>query len=367
MAALPYERSCFLPPSIFGLLFDEAIDTEDEFIAKAMEKIDPTPKNLYVPFNPPVFPFDNKDFEDPFYLVENSPGDIIDLELLKDISDDELSSYLKDVFVRFSYKSGGKIKIKKRELLHYIGKNYFYMAKKGQQKVKKDKRKTFLTVKSRSTASIHIPETTRRAIIRRKVGGDDALIADDDVVNFKKSSGQRADILVAIDTSMSMEQGGKLEFARKACLSFHYYEDSRNARVEFVSFNDRIDKIAPLDVLTLKPVGMTHTAELLDFVFRHFSQRGSENHELYVITDGYPQHEGIEDAQYLTVTLKTAQRLKRLQIKAKILLVQAPGYEINSNNMKYNRLICESLGGELIRVDADGLSGVLIGIKAGFN
>ncbi|MBF0457826.1 MAG: VWA domain-containing protein [Nitrospirae bacterium] len=374
---LQYEREgcCFLPPVIFGMLLDENVGSGDEFAAKAMEKINPTPKNLYVPFNPPVFPFDNRDFEDPFYLVENSPCDIIDLQYLKDIPDDELIGYFKDIFVRFSYKSNGRIKIKKKELLHYAGKNYYFEIKRAEAgkkvKAEKPRQKSFLTGKIKSTTAIHIPETARRSVIRRRVCLDDMIIRDEDVVNLKRRARERSDILVALDSSTSMEQGGKLEFARKACLSFHYYQnsgqDSRDARVEFVSFNDKIEKIAPLDVLTLKPMGMTHTAGLLDFVFRYFSRMGSDNHELYIVTDGYPQCAGIEDAEYLSITLKTALRLRRLLIKTRILLVHAPGYEINPNNLKYNKLICESLGGELIRVDADGLSVALIDIKAASN
>lgn len=349
------------------MLLDEHFDSEDEFVDMAMEKIDPMPKNLHVPFNPPVFPFDNKDFEDPFYLVEDSPGDMVGLECLKDLSDDELSGYFKDIFVRFSYKSDGKIKIKRKELLNYVGRNYYFEMKKGAigKKIKKDtrKKKSFLTEKPHSLASIHIPETSRRGIIRRKVHGDNAIIREDDVVNLKRHSIERADILVAIDRSTSMEQGGKLHYAKKACLSFHYYQDSRDSRVEFVTFNEKIEKIAPLDVLTLKPSGMTHTAELLDFAFKYFSATGGVNQELYIITDGYPQRAGVEDAEYLSVTLKTAGRLRRLHIKTGIVLVHAPGYEINPNNMKYNRLICESLGGQLIRADADGLSAALMDIK----
>ncbi|MEO5359686.1 MAG: hypothetical protein H7843_04480 [Nitrospirota bacterium] len=358
--------SCFLPPVIFGMMLDEEFDSEEEFIDMAMAKIDPTPKNLYVPFNPPVFPFDNKDFEDPFYLVENSPGDLVDLECLKDLTDEQLSDYFRDVFVRFSYKSDGRIKIKKKELLHYVGKNYYFEMKKGAKRTKtqKRKKKSFLTEKARSMAAIHIPETARLGIIRQKVHHDNVIIREDDVVNLKRHSRERADILVAIDSSTSMEQGGKLQFAKKACLSFHYYRNSQDDRVEFISFNDKIEKIAPLDVLTLKPVGMTHTAELLDFVYSYFSRTGSINQELYIITDGYPQRAGVEDAKYLSVTLKTAQRLRRLHLKTKILLVHVPGYEINPNNQKYNRLICESLGGELVRVDAGGLSVALMDIEA---
>lgn len=367
---LQYEqRCCFLPPAIFGLLLDEEFNSGDEFAASAIEKINPTPKNLYVPFNPPVFPFDNRDFEDPFYLVENSPGDIIDLQYLKDIPDDELCGYLKDIFIRFSYKSEGRIKIKKRELLQYVGKNYYFETRATGKKIKAEKlrKKSFLKGKTKSITAIHIPETARRSIIRRKVRRDDMIIRDEDVVNLRRRSNERSDILVALDSSTSMEQGGKLEFARKACLSFHYYQDNRDARVEFVSFNDKIEKIAPLDVLTLKPRGMTHTAELLDFVFRYFSRSGSDHQQLYIITDGYPQCAGIEDTEYLSITLKTALRLRRLHIKTKILLVHAPGYEINPNNLKYNKLICESLGGELSRVDADGLSIALMDIKAAAN
>ncbi|WP_420264985.1 vWA domain-containing protein [Candidatus Magnetominusculus dajiuhuensis] len=362
--AFQYERSCYIPPAIFGLLLDGEADSEDEFIQRAMEKIDPTPKNLYVPFNPPVFPFDNRDFEDPFYLVENGPGDIIDLKYLKDLTDEQLNGYLKDIFVRFSYKSEGGIKVKRKELLHYAGKNFYLGIKKGAQRQRagsRKKKKSFLTEKTRSTAAIHIPETTRRSIIRRRVHRDNAIIRDDDVVNLKRCSRERADVLVAIDSSTSMEQGGKLQSAMKACLSFHYYRGSRNARVEFVSFNDKIEKIAPLDILTLKPVGMTHTAELLDFVSRYFSRRGGDTNELYIITDGYPQRAGVEDAEYLSVTLKMAIKLRHLHINTKTLLVHAPNYELNPNNFMYNRLICESLGGELVRVDADDLSSAMIG------
>ncbi|MBF0555115.1 MAG: hypothetical protein HQK96_11270, partial [Nitrospirae bacterium] len=122
-----------------------------------------------------------------------------------------------------------------------------------------------------------------------------------------------------------------------------------------------IEKISPLDVLALKPVGMTHTAELLDFVFRYFSRRGTDCNELYIITDGYPQRAGVEDAEYLSVTLKMAIKLRSLHVKTKTLLVHAPQYELNPNNLMYNKLICESLGGELIRVDADDLSSAMIG------
>ncbi|QWR77301.1 vWA domain-containing protein [Candidatus Magnetomonas plexicatena] len=366
---LNYEKTFILPPSVIALLLDEDNNTEDKFLYAALEKIHPRVVNLEVPFNPPVFPFDNNDFQDPFYLVHTETQEAIDLGGIKSMDETEAKEYLKEIYGRFTFLSNGRVRVRKRDLVSYAGKSYYFdtLKKSGLKALKDDsahrRKKDFLTRKTSSLSEVNMPATLVKGVIRRVVTGAMTLLEQDDLMGYRRHSADRANILVAIDSSTSMEQYGKLEYARMAALSFHYYKSTHNRenRVEFVAFNETIQRTDPVDILSIKACGMTHTAELLEFVFKYFSRKHvCENPELYIITDGYPQKGGISDSTYQRQTLKAAERLKTLKIRTKILLVYTEDCPLSDSTVSYNKLISDALSGELIEVGPEDISLTLI-------
>ncbi|MEO5358084.1 MAG: VWA domain-containing protein [Nitrospirae bacterium YQR-1] len=365
-----YEKPVsIVPPSILALLLDNENDMEDKFVLAAMEKLHPAVKNLEVPFNPPVFPFDNNDFQDPFYLVHTDTQAAIDLGNIKSMDDTEAEAFLKEIYGRFTFLSNGKVRVKKRDLINFAGKSYYFdtIKKSGHKASKEDaaekRKKDFLAGKTSLLSDIHMPSTIVKGVIRRVVTGALTLIEKDDLMSCRRQAGERANILIAIDSSTSMEQYGKLEYAAMASLSFHYYKSThyRESKVKFVAFNENIQETDPLDILGIKAGGMTHTAELLEFVYHYFSGKNKgENPELYIITDGYPQKSGISDTVYQSRTLKAAQRLKTLKIRTKILLVYTEDSTLNDSVVRYNKLISDALSGELIKIGPRDISQTLI-------
>ncbi|MBF0520709.1 MAG: hypothetical protein HQK92_13425, partial [Nitrospirae bacterium] len=306
---------------------------------------------------------------DPFYLVHTETEEAIDLGGIKNMDETETKEYLKEIYGRFTFLSNGRVRVRKRELVNYAGKSYYFdTLKKSGLKVLKDKsvqkrKKDFLTSKVSSLSDINMPSTLVKGIIRRVVTGAITLLEKDDLMGYRRHSAEKANILVAIDSSTSMEQYGKLEYARMAALSFHYYKSTHNRenKVEFVAFNESIQKTDPVDILGIKAGGMTHTAELLEFVFQYFARKHmGENPELYIITDGYPQKGGISDSTYQRQTLKAAERLKTLKIRAKILLVYTEDCPLNASTVLYNKMISDALSGELIEIDPEDISLTLI-------
>lgn len=362
-----YEKRLDLPPVLIALLLDGANSTKERFVEAAQSKLNKVPKYLDVDFNPPVFPFDNRYFQDPYFLVEDCHDEAIDLENIRKLNSDEFDTYLGEVYDKFTYKSNGCVRIRRKELLEYAGKNYFFeVTSNSNKKTDKDgnanKKKVFIPKKLKSTVDIHIAKTMERALLRKTAFMSDNVVERTDIVNYNRVSKERTNILVAIDSSKSMETGTKLDHAKKAAISFHYHHSSYmpDSKIDFITFNDVITKIKPLDIFSLKPSGMTHTAELLNYAFNYFNRTNKNRSELYIITDGYPQQLGIGDTVYHGITLKIAGRLKALETKVKIIFIQTPWGEANENNKKYNKLICSMLSGELIEVEPEHLSDALI-------
>ena len=158
-----------------------------------------------------------------------------------------------------------------------------------------------------------------------------------------------------------MGQEGKLEQAKRAALSFYHFRVNyfRDNRVEFVTFSSDIEKLKPLDILTIKAEGMTHTAGLLNFALTYF--KGNKHRvEFYLITDGYPQHGSINATTYQALTLKSAEKLSTLNLKSRIILLNAGDDEANQNNIVYNQRIAKALKGEVLLIHMRHIAGTLL-------
>ncbi|KJR40832.1 von Willebrand factor, type A domain protein [Candidatus Magnetoovum chiemensis] len=371
---LTAQRKLELPAGILSVLLDDEITSEDKFIACVKDKLNDNPKYMDIDFNPPVFPFDNKYFEDPFFLVECADNELIDVEGIRAMKQNDLDDYLKQLYNRFTYMSEGKIKIKGKQLLEYAGRSYYFdtIKKKGDKSrfslSAAKKKRMFITKSAKGLNNLHISATMQRSVIRKKAAQgaelkNIALIDKTDLLSYKRHFQERSNVLVAIDCSKSMQQDKKLEHAKKAAISFHYYKSSHSpqSKIEFVAFNDRITKVNPLELFSLKAQGMTHTAELLNFAFNYFNKANKERCEFYIITDGYPQHKGMDDRIYHASTLKIAERLKSFNLKLKVLLISTSPTTSNTANIAYNELICHTLKGELVHINPEDASCSLIG------
>ncbi len=121
----PQRKIFFLPPSIISMLLNDENNTVVKFINAVKNEINRIPKYLDISFDAPPFPFDHTEFEDPFCLVEDISHESVDLEGLRKLKDKELEGYLKDLYTKFTYSNNGNFKIKKKELLNYVSRNWF--------------------------------------------------------------------------------------------------------------------------------------------------------------------------------------------------------------------------------------------------
>jgi Mg-chelatase subunit ChlD len=360
----------YLSPELLGMMLDKKNNSKEKLYKAIKEKIDSKPRFMDVVFDPPQFPFDNAEFQDPFYLVEDLSQTSIDLGGIEKLNDNELKDYVKDIFEKFTYRGHDNVKIKRKELLEYVGKAYFFETIRKERALKTGKlspvdlikkKRQFSSFETGRMSNISLNPTMRKSILRRKMPGPGSLLEKSDIVNYTKQSDTKNTILFAIDCSKSMEQEGRLYHAKKAALSFYYYHCSylSGNRVDFFAFNEIIEKINPLDILTLTPNGMTHTAELLHYVFSHF--KGSkEGAEFYLITDGHPQAQDIDEKRYLAITIKNAARLGQLQVKTKIILIQGQQEEANHQSYEYNKQIAEAAKGELVKIGTSQMAHILI-------
>ena len=356
-----------ISPDLAGLLLmGKHGATKDKFIQLVREKLDKKPRFMDVTFSPPQFPFDNAEFQDPFYLVEESTNASVDLGGIEALQDKELDNYLSALFDTFTYRDNDSVLIKKKELLEYIGKQYFFETIRDSgfkmDRAGAKQQKEFTTYRGRHLRDLSISGTMTRGLLRRKALGG-ALLEEEDLVNYNKRPQEQTNTLVASDRSNSMGQDGKLEQAKRAALSFYHYRINyfRDNRVEFVTFSNDIEEIKPLDILTLKANGMTHTAGLVNFAFTYF--KGHKHRvEFFLITDGYPQHESLKPTEYQALTLRSAAKLSTLNLKSRIILLNAGDEETNQNNIIYNQRIAKALKGEVILINTSHMAGTLLRI-----
>lgn len=358
------EQNFDLSPALAAILIDKQIDSREKFIQLVREKLDRKPRYMDIAFSPPQFPFDNAEFQDPFYLVEESTNASVDLGGIEALEDKELDNYLSALFDNFTYNDKDSRRLKKKELLNFVGRQYFYEAIRDNdfkmQRPGKKKQREFSTYRGRHLRDLSISGTMNRGLLRRKtVGGP--LLEKEDLVNFNKQPQEKTDTLVAIDRSNSMGQDGKLEQAKRAALSFYHYRHNyfKDNRVEFVTFSNDIEKLKPLDILSVKAEGMTHTAGLLNFAFTYFKGKKHQS-EFYLITDGYPQHESLGATEYQALTLKSAKKLSTLSLKSRIILLNAGDEEANQNNIVYNQRIAKALKGEVTLIHTHHMAGTLL-------
>jgi Mg-chelatase subunit ChlD len=354
-----------IPTGLLTLLLSENAHSEEQLFQAVLDHKNQSPKYMDIPFNPPQFPFDNAEFQDPFYLVEDAQVHALELGALEGMGEQELKAYLKSILNHFATPSGDHFRVKKRKLLEHVGRQYFVelfgkrelKAKIGRQKHDRN----FLPTPRGSMDCIHISSTMRKSVLRRKIFPHGLLLAEEDIVHTSKKESERTDILVALDSSKSMGQIGKLENAKKATLSFYYYKSRyfRDTKVDFVAFNDKIEKIKPLDLLSVIADGMTYTATLLDFAFDYFKATKNRK-EFYLITDGYPQHEELSNALYHAMTLKSAEKIRRLDVEATVILLSDSDHEIHHKNFAFNKILCDTLKGRLIVAETDTIATSLI-------
>ena len=84
-----------ISPALATIFLDKQSESKDKFIQLVREKLDKKPRYMDVPFSPPQFPFDNAEFQDPFYLVEESTNAAVDLGGIEALEDKEFDNYRK--------------------------------------------------------------------------------------------------------------------------------------------------------------------------------------------------------------------------------------------------------------------------------
>jgi Mg-chelatase subunit ChlD len=172
---------------------------------------------------------------------------------------------------------------------------------------------------------------------------------------YREITSERVHIVVAFDRSGSMEEGGKLEAAKKALLALYVAVRRRypDATVDVLAFDNTVAALDLVELWECKPGAFTNTAEAIRAAHLLLQASRASRKELYLITDGLPEAytdvDGAVRSGQLDVAIERAlERARELAtvspLKSTIILLKSehPEYEAAA------REIARTLGGELV-------------------
>ncbi len=355
------EMSALLPQlnvSILALLFQDKNETAEAL--KRAVILDQEPDNLYVPFLPPGYPFDNRAFEDPFYLVINREEPIVDLpQLLRLQEQGILDGYIEKIFhTMTTVDSQGRKIIQKRRMVQLLKSQSLHQAKSRLQSrhqesvlLKKRRRYDFARVEKRENGRVHITKTLEKAI--NMDGHYRNAFQADRTYAYTRKKRKSEHLLIAIDISRSMATDARLAYCKQALFSLVHYLETRVPHLLYriVAFHDQILPLSLSDLIAIQPTGLTYFPSLFEYTLGHFQKKQGYQNHLLLLTDGFPQHQKINDLLYQQLTLNSARRLAAIDLRLHIFLMKAQDKE-HSGVRDFQEFIAGMVQGEVIESTA---------------
>ncbi|WP_370291056.1 VWA domain-containing protein [Nocardioides sp.] len=137
-----------------------------------------------------------------------------------------------------------------------------------------------------------LPRTILNGVTRRSAGGDDRLLAIDDVEVAETEARTQAAVALCVDTSFSMAMDGRWVPMKQTALALHTLIGSRfrGDDLELIGFGRhaqtmRIEELTALDARWAKGTNLHHALLLAN---RHFRKHPNAQPVLLIVTDGEP-------------------------------------------------------------------------------
>ncbi|MCI4363945.1 MAG: hypothetical protein L3K13_06575 [Thermoplasmata archaeon] len=188
-------------------------------------------------------------------------------------------------------------------------------------------------------------------------------IDEDSSLVYREITSERAHVVLALDKSGSMEEGGKLVAAKKALLALYSAVRRRypDGVIDVLAFDNEVRVLDLLELWECPAGSFTNTGEALRNAFLLLRSSRATRKELYVITDGLPEaytdaagtvRSGNLDAAMESALAHASELSSVKPLRFTLLLIKSQNPEFE----RAARLLTRALGGELVVTDPGRLA-----------
>ena len=172
---------------------------------------------------------------------------------------------------------------------------------------------------------------------------------------YREVTAERVHVVLAFDRSGSMEEGGKLEAAKKALLALYVAIRRRypDATIDVLAFDNDVAALDLVELWECKAGSFTNTAEALRTAHLLLGASRATRRELYLITDGLPESYTDEEGRVRSGQLDVA--MEHALARARELATETPLTTtmilLKSDHPEYEtaaRALTRTLAGELV-------------------
>lgn len=188
-------------------------------------------------------------------------------------------------------------------------------------------------------------------------------IDEDTSFVYREVTSERTHVVLALDKSGSMDEGGKLVAAKKALLALYSAVRRKypDGVIDVLAFDNDVRVLDLLELWECPAGSFTNTGEALRTAYLLLRSSRASRKEVYVITDGLPEsytapdgtvRSGNLDVAMESALLRAAELSSVDPLRFTLLLIKSPHPEFE----KAARLLTRSLNGELVVTDPDRLA-----------
>jgi Mg-chelatase subunit ChlD len=188
-------------------------------------------------------------------------------------------------------------------------------------------------------------------------------IDEDSSLVYREVTSERAHVVLALDKSGSMEEGGKLVAAKKALLALYSAVRRRypDGIIDVLAFDNQVRVLDLLELWECPAGSFTNTGEALRNAYLLLQSSRATRKELYVITDGLPEaytdaggtvRSGNLDVAMESALARAAELASVKPLRFTLLLIKSE----NPDFERAARLLTRALGGELVVTDPGHLA-----------
>ncbi|MGI0155379.1 MAG: vWA domain-containing protein, partial [Thermoplasmata archaeon] len=169
---------------------------------------------------------------------------------------------------------------------------------------------------------------------------------------------ERVHVVLAFDRSGSMNEGGKLDAAKKALLALYVAVRRRypDATIDVFAFDNEVQVLDLVELWECKAGAFTNTAEALRASHLLLRASRATRRELYLLTDGLPEAYTASDGRVRSGQLDVAMEhaLDRARELATVSPLKSTVILLKSEHPEYEtaaRTVARTMGGELVVTD----------------
>ncbi len=191
---------------------------------------------------------------------------------------------------------------------------------------------------------------------------------DDDLIVHREIRSSTTHVIVVFDTSGSMETGGRLDAAKRVCLTLYraVAEHSPDGRVDLLQMATSVQPVDLAECWNAEPRGFTNFGAAFREAHDRFERSGADRRLLYLITDGLPEAWTMPDGRdvadnpepCMKYAKQQARRLARLDGLGVVM------YQLETRDEMFVeacRVLAEELEARVEVVEADKLAGEAVG------